>query len=432
MFGTFAATTHHSPRTTHITAMRSFFLLAVLVLLSSAAFAADNWPEFRGPTADGHARAENLPTTFSETENVKWKTAIHDKAWSSPVVWDDQIWLTTATEDGTSLYAMRVDLTTGKITYNERVFYLNKPQYCIPFNSYASPTPAIEEGRVYVHFGAHGTAAIDTSTGKMLWKRQDLKCDHHRGPGSSPILFENLLIVNFDGYDVQYVVALDKNTGDTVWKTDRNIDYGTDDGDAKKGYCTPRVIMVDGRPQLINPSAGATISYDPRTGQEIWRVMSGGMNAAARPLWGHGMIYATTAAGGWQLFAVRPDGEGDVSKTHAAWKQPKTIPTRSSPVMVDDLIYMVNDTGIFSCVDAKSGEQVWVKRLGGNYTASPVYADGKLYFFSQEGVCPVLKPDREFNLLATNQLDEGCMASPAVVENSLLVRTRTHLYRIGK
>jgi outer membrane protein assembly factor BamB len=412
--------------------MHRLALLACLLFLSSLAHAADNWPEFRGPTADGHATAKNLPVTFSETENVAWKTAIQHKGWSSPVVWGDQIWLTTATEDGMSLFAVGLDLNTGKIPQNKniRVFYVNKPQYCIPFNSYASCTPAIEEGRVYVHFGSPGTAAIDTATGKVLWKRDDLKCDHHRGPGSSPIIFENLLIVNLDGFDLQYVVAFDKLTGDTVWKTDRNIDYGTDDGDAKKAYGTPRVILVDGKPQLINPSAGATIAYDPRTGNEIWRVKSGGMNAAARPLWGHGMIYATTAAGGWQLFAVRPDGEGDVTKSHNTWKQPKTVPTRSSPIMIDDLIYMVNDAGIFSCVDAKTGEQVWVKRLGGNYTASPVYADGKLYFFSQEGACPVLEPGREFKMLANNTLEEGCMASPAVADNALLVRTRTHLYRI--
>jgi outer membrane protein assembly factor BamB len=412
--------------------MRLASLVTSFVLAASIA-TADNWPEFRGHDGDGHGNAKDLPATFSETENVTWKTAIHDKGWASPVVWGNQVWMTTATEDGTSLFSVCVDLKTGQIDKQKstRVFYVNKPQYCMPFNSYASCTPVVEEGRVYVHFGAHGTAAIDTSSGKTLWKRQDLKCDHHRGPGSSPILFENLLIVNFDGFDLQYVVALDKNTGETVWKTDRNINYGTDDGDAKKAYGTPRIIQVNGRPLLINPSAGATIAYDPRTGDEVWRVQSGGMNAATRPLWGHGLVYTTTAAGGWQLFAMRPDGTGDLTKTdHVAWKQPKSIPTRSSPILVEDLIYMVNDMGIFSCVDAKTGEQVWTKRLGGNYTASPVYADGKLYFFSQDGDCPVLAPGREFNLLSTNKLEAGCMASPAVADNALLVRTKTHLYRI--
>ena len=224
----------------------------------------------------------------------------------------------------------------------------------------------------------------------------------------------------------------DKNTGKPVWKTDRNIDYDNDDGDWKKAYSTPRIILVDGKPQLISPSAGATIAYDPRTGEEIWRVKSGGMNAAARPLWAHGMVYATTATSGFQLFAARPDGKGDVTKTHVPWTLKKTIPTRMSPVIIGDLMYMINDTGIASCVDAKTSEQVWVQRIGGNYTASPVYADGKIYFFSQEGVGLVLEPVREYKVLATNELAEGCMASPAVVDNSLIVRTRGHLYRIAK
>jgi outer membrane protein assembly factor BamB len=411
--------------------MRIASFAASLLIFNTLAFA-DNWAEFRGPDGDGHGNATNLPVTFSDTENVTWKTPIKGKGWSSPVVWDDEIWMTTATEDGTSLSAVRVDLKSGKVTHDKRVFFIKKPQYINPFNSYASPTPVIEEGRVYVHFGAHGTAAIDTDSGKVLWTRQDLPCDHFRGAGSSPILFENLLILTFDGFDLQYVVALDKNTGDTVWKTDRNIDYGTDDGDFMKAYGTPRVISVNGQPQLISPSAGATISYDPRTGKEIWRVQSGGMNAATRPLWAFGMIYATTANSGFQLFAARPDGEGDVTKTHVSWKQARTIPTRSSPILVDELIYMVNDAGIASCVEAKTGRQVWAQRLGGNYTASPVYGDGKLYFFSQDGECPVLEPGREFKLLAKNKLEEGCMASPAIADNALLVRTRTHLYRIEK
>ncbi len=411
--------------------MRIAPLVAWLCLLSSGVLA-DNWAEFRGPNGDGHGEAKNLPVTFSDTENVTWETPIKGKGWSSPVVWGNEIWMTTATEDGTSLSAVRVDLKSGKVTYDKRVFFIKKPQYINPFNSYASPTPAVEEGRVYVHFGAHGTAAIDTNTGKVLWTRQDLPCDHFRGPGSSPILFENLVILTFDGFDLQYVVALDKNTGDTAWKTDRNIDYGTDDGDFMKAYGTPRVITVNGQPQLISPSAGATIAYDPQSGKEIWRVKSGGMNASARPLWANGMIYATTAAGGWQLFAVRPEGEGDITNSQKALKYAKAVPTRSTPILVDDLIYMVNDAGIFSCVEAKTLKPVWVQRLGGNYTASPVYADGKLYFFSQEGECPVLEPGREFKLLAKNKLEEGCMASPAIADNALLVRTKTHLYRIEK
>ena len=266
-----------------------------LVLAGGVAVAEDNWPEFRGPHGDGHADAAALPLTWSETEHVRWKTAIHDRGWSSPVIWGDQIWLTTATQDGKQMFAVQVDRKSGAIVRDILVFSPAEPAYCIPFNSYASCTPAIEQGRVYIHFGAYGTTAFDTATGEKLWVRQDLPCDHFRGPGSSPILWHNLLILTFDGFDLQYLVALDKRTGDTVWRTDRNIKYETDDGDYHKAFSTPTVIRAAGREQLISPSAGATIAYDPATGRELWRVQSGGMNAAARPLFGHGLVFATTA-----------------------------------------------------------------------------------------------------------------------------------------
>ncbi len=390
--------------------------------------AGDVWPEFRGPTADGHSDAKGLPTTWGESENIRWKTAIHGKGWSSPVVWGQQIWMTTAPVDGKTMHAICTDLKTGKIIHDIKLWDVAEPQFVIPMNSYASSTPAIEAGRVYVHFGTHGTAALDTKSGEILWKRLDVHCDHHRGAASSPILFENLLIMNFDGFDVQFVIALDKATGKTVWKKDREIHDPQANGDGKKAYATPRIITVDDKPQLINPSAGATVSYNPRTGEEIWRVKSGGMNAASRPLFAHGLIYATTAAGGFQLFATKPDGQGDVSKSHLAWKHNKSVPTRPSPILVDDLIYMISDAGIMSCVEAKTGTPVWLERLGGNYSASPVYADGKIYFFSEDGTTPVIASGREYKLLAKNKLDAGFMASPAIVGKSLILRTKTDLY----
>ena len=231
--------------------------------------AGDNWPEFRGPNGNGVSDATNLPVTFGETENLRWKTAIHDKGWSSPVVWGDQIWMTTGTADGKDLFVVCVDFNTGQIKHDFKLFHIDEPQTSKDFNSYASPTPAIEAGRVYVHFGSPGTAAIDTTTGKLLWKRQDLPCNHFRGAGSSPILVDNLLILTFDGFDYNYLVALDKRTGETVWKRDRNIDYGTDNGDYHKAFSTPQVINAAGRRQLVSPSAVATIAYDPSNGDEL-------------------------------------------------------------------------------------------------------------------------------------------------------------------
>ncbi len=408
----------------------AWVVIGLWLLLPGALRADDNWPEFRGPHGDGHADATGLPLTWSETEHVGWKTEIHGKAWSSPVVWGEQIWLTTAPEDGKSNWAVCVDRKSGKILRDIKLWDVAEPQFCHAYNSYASCTPVIEAGRIYVHFGAHGTAALDTSTGAVLWSRRDLPCNHFRGPGSSPILVDNLLILTFDGFDHQYVTALDKRTGRDVWKTDRKIDYGTDDGDMKKGFSTPRLIEVNGKQQLVSPSAGATIAYDPKTGEELWRVRSGGMNAAARPLFGHGLVYATTAHQGFQLFATRPEGSGDVTKSHVAWQQGKSVPSRSSPLLVGDYLYMFADGGVASCVNAKSGAQVWQKRLEGKFTASPIFADGRIYACNEDGLTFVLAPGTEYQELAQNKLDAGFMASPAVSGKSLVLRTKTHLYRI--
>jgi outer membrane protein assembly factor BamB len=407
---------------------RPTLLAAPLLALSAVAALACEWPAYRGPTADGHAAADaRPPLRWGEGENVRWKTAIHGKAWSSPVVCGNQIWMTTAPEDGKELFAVCVDRDTGRVVHDVKVFDVPNPAFCIPFNSYASCTPVVEPGRVYVHFGSAGTAALDTATGKVLWERRDLPCNHHRGPGSSPILHGGLLILPFDGFDVQYVVALDKTTGRTVWKTDRNINFPKDDGDWKKAYGTPAVIVTGGREELICPAAHATAAYDPATGRELWRATHGSMNAACRPLFAHGLIYLTTGAGtvagSKPLVAVRPGGE-------IAWSYTKGVPTRSSPILVDDLLYFVNDSGVLAGLEAKTGREVKKLRLGGAFTASPVYAGGHLYFFDQDGQSYVAKPGRDFAVVAANRLDAGCMASPAVIGKALLVRTKTHLYRV--
>ena len=281
-------------------------ILAVAICLFAVRVrAGENWPQFRGPNEDGLTAETGLPLTWSETENIVWKTPIPGKAWSSPVIWGDQIWVTNAPEDGKQLYAVCVDRNSGQIVHNVKVFDIPDPQFCYPMNSYASPTPAIEAGRVYVHFGVHGTACLDTASGKVLWTRQDLPCNHFRGPASSPIIVDDLLVVAYDGYDLQYVVAFDKDTGKTVWRRDRNIEYETDNGDNKKAFGTARVLEIDGQRQLVYPSAGATIAYVPESGDEIWRINHGGMNACNPPLLGHGLLFLNTASGGFRLFAMR-------------------------------------------------------------------------------------------------------------------------------
>jgi outer membrane protein assembly factor BamB len=411
---------------------RAILWLALVSWNTMAVRGGENWPQFRGPRADGQTLAQGLPVSFGETDNVLWKTPLPGKAWSSPVVWDQQIWMTTASQDGKELGAACVDAESGKILHDVVVFKIATPQYCHPMNSYGTPTPVLERGRVYLHFGVHGTACLDTATAKPLWTRQDFACNHFRGPASSPIVVDDLLVLTFDGVDVQYLAALDKLTGKTVWKRDRNIVYDTDDTDYHKAYSTPALISVQGQQQLVSPSAGATIAYIPQTGEEIWRVRSGGMNAAALPLFGNGLVYVTSAAGGYQLFAVRPDGRGDVTDTHVAWKFAKNAPTRSSQILRGGRLFMISDAGVISCVDAKSGQSVWQKRLGGAFSASPLYAEGRIYFFGEEGEVPVVAAADEYQLLANNQLGDGFMASPAVYNNSLILRSRSHLYRIGK
>jgi len=410
-------------------------LLAPLVGLALAApsGAGDRWTEFRGPSGTGHSDATGLPREWSETTNVAWKAAVHGRGWSSPVVLGRQVWLTTATRDGHELSVLALDRETGKVLHDILMFRVEKPEDTASFNSFASPTPVIEEGRVYVHFGSYGTAALDTKTGEPIWTRRDLPCNHWRGPGSSPILHGDLLIVHFDGYDVQYAVALDKSTGRTVWRAERTHDYRTDDGDRKKAYATPVVVEAGGRSQLVSQAAKAVLSLDPATGRELWRVRHESHSAATRVLFANGLLYVGTGRGPSELLAIRPDGEGDVTDTHVAWRAARGIGSKPSPVVVGDLVYTVSDKGgVVTCLDARTGAEVFRRRSGARgHTASALYADGVVYLFAEDGSALALAPGREYQELGRGQLGEGgVMATPAIAGKALYVRTEFHLYRI--
>ncbi|OGV63536.1 MAG: hypothetical protein A2283_23405 [Lentisphaerae bacterium RIFOXYA12_FULL_48_11] len=425
-----------------------FRIIFILLLFPFVNFtlAGTDWPEFRGPLGNGYVSAEGdvrplgLPLKWGEGENIKWKTEIHDSGWSTPVVMGGQVWLTTATTNGYDFYAMCVDAETGKILFNEQLFHCDKPE---PLgqnvNCYASPSPVIENGRVYISFGSYGTACLDTSTFKTIWERTDISCRHYRGPGSSPILFEDLLILTMDGADLQYLTALDKKTGKTVWKTDRSVkwdDLGADgkpkiEGDYRKAFSTPFIVDVKGKKQLICPGSKAAYSYDPCTGKELWICTElADYSVAARPVYGNGMVYVMTGQGKAGIKAIRIDGQGEVSGTHVAWKVERGGPKLPSPLLIDGFLYFTSADGFATCLDASTGALVWKERLGGTYAASPVYGDGRMYFFNQQGASTVLKPGRTYEVLATNRLDVGCMASPAVSGKALFVRTKTHLYRI--
>jgi outer membrane protein assembly factor BamB len=412
-------------------------LVVLLTVLATSLHA--EWPQFRGPDGNGIPRSGNLPLTWGEGKNVRWKTAIHGRAWSSPVILGNQVWVTTATGDGRRLSAIAVDRDSGRIVHDLKLFEVATPQFAHPFNSYASPTPIIEPGRIYVTFGSPGTAAIDTRTGQVLWERRDLECNHFRGAGSSPILFGNLLLMHFDGSDIQYVVGLDKNTGKTVGRTPRSIDFqdlGPDgkpqaDGDFRKAFSTPQIVMADGRPVMISIGSKATYGYDPLTGKELWRIEERSSHSGStRPVVGHGLVFYPSGWAKGHVMAVRPDGRGDVTGSHVAWRVTRGAPNKPSLLLLDDLLFMIGDAGIATCLEAKTGSVVWTARVQGEYSASPIAAAGRVYFFSEDGRTTVIEAGREFKVLAENQLDDGFMASPAVAGDALFLRTRTHLYRI--
>ena len=431
------------------TVMRYSF--ALLVFCVSAGFGQD-WNQFRGPNGDGTTKVAGLPTEFSE-DTATWKTPLSGRAWSSPVVWGNQVWLTNAPElrnpTGASnkqadiaakeplekpirLSAVCMDLKTGKVLHDLTVFDVYRPQFTHETNSYASPTPVIEEGRLYVHFGTYGTACIDTKTGKTLWERTDLNVIHWRGAGSSPVVHGKLIYLTFDGYDKQFVTALNKETGDTVWRRDRGIDYGTDNGDYKKAYSTPTIVSVDGRDLLVSPSAIATIAYDAQSGDPVWTVRHGGMNAAARPLVGNGLVYVNAGDARNALVAIDPKGQGDITESNIKWRLGKLTPKRPSQILAGENYFMIGDGGVAACLNAKTGDVLWKGRVGGKYWASPLYSsgDGLLYFFAQTGKIAVIKAAAdEMHLVSQSQLDAGFNASPAIAGGAMILRSFEHVYR---
>jgi outer membrane protein assembly factor BamB len=410
--------------------MRCALTLIAFALLAHSAAAGENWPQFRGPAGNGVSDAVDLPLRWSESENVAWKTPIHDHGWSSPVIWGKQVWLTTATEDGKRMFAVCVDRDSGRIIHDVKVFDVAEPQRIATVNSYASPTPVIEDGSVYVHYGTYGTACLNTQTGDILWTRRDLNCDHHMGPGASPILYGDQMLFTVDGCDVQYVIALDKQTGETAWKTDRTVDLSRVHHMTRKCYGTPTVYRAGDRLEMITPASRALFAYDPFSGKELWKLKHRGWSISPRPICYEGLLYLVMDFDHPELWAVQPGGDGERDEDAIVWRLRKGAPSTPSFLVIDGLVFLVNDGGIAMCLDAKSGEMIWRERLEGNFSASPIYADGRVYFFNHDAEATVIEPGREYKLLAENELDGQMRASPAVAGKALFLRTRTHLYRI--
>ena len=411
----------------------SRFTRPILILawfLNSSLLPGQDWPEFRGPTAQGHSDAGDLPLTWNESANVVWKVPIPGQGWSSPVMRDGRIWLTTGTSEGDSpqarhsLRALGLDFVTGRLLHDVEVFTLEGPPSLHTKNSSASPTPILEKDRVYVHFGDFGTAALD-SRGKILWKSRRLRYVEQYGPGATPALADDLLLISCDGTDTQFVAALDKNDGTVRWKTLR------EDGDM--AYSTPLVIAAAGLRQVISTGANQAVSYELNTGEKLWWIRYVGFSQVPRPLFVHGLVYLVNPALGKPiLYAIRPDGRGDVTNSHVVWTWQRGVPVTPSPLIVGEEIYFVSDGGILSCLDARKGTLHWRERLGGNFSASPAFADGKIFLLDEDGKSTVIRPGRNFDKLAENQLDGRTLASMAIAGRSLLIRSDTHLYRIEK
>jgi outer membrane protein assembly factor BamB len=414
--------------------MRRFGLaLAVAIgIWSPTLVHAEDWPEFRGPTGQGLVREGGLPTAWGPSKNVVWKQSIPGAGWSSPVVVEGRIYLTTSvpvenspTRDQ-SLRALCLDAKSGRTLWDREVMRENGATApgIHGKNSHASPTPLVYGGRLYVHFGHQGTACLDLA-GKVLWRNTSLGYAPVHGNGGSPILVGDALVFSGDGADKQFLAALDRNTGKVLWKTDRN-----NEADRKFSFSTPLLITVAGKQQIISPASGMVGAYDPRTGREIWRVRYEGYSVIPRPVFGHGLVYICTGYNTPSLLAIRPDGQGDVTRTHVAWTVRRHAPHTPSPLLVGDELYLVSDWGIASCLDAKTGHVHWQERLGGAYSASPVHAGDKIYFQSEDGVGTVLKAGRRFEVVAKNAMEERTLASYAAVNGALFLRTAKHLYRI--
>jgi outer membrane protein assembly factor BamB len=393
--------------------------LLLCALLQPWSGLSEDWPEFRGPSGQGHSAEKGLPISWSESKNIAWKTAIPGLGWSSPVIQGDRIWLTTALDEGRSLRALCLDRGNGQLLQNIEVFHKENPLRIHAKNSHASPTPILEGDRVYVHFGTNGTACL-SKDGRLIWKTE-LPYQHGHGAGGSPALFGDLLIINCDGTDVQYVVALDKETGKIRWKRDRQ---------GKMAYSSPLVIRVNGVDQAVSPGADRVIAYNPHTGEEIWWARYDGYSLVPRPVYGLGLVFICSGYDSPTLFAVKPDGKGDVTDSHVVWTLRRAAPLNPSPLLIDDALYIVSDKGIASCLEAKTGETRWQERLNGEFSASPLYADGHIYLLNEEGETTVMAPGPQFKKLASNSLEGRTLASLAVSGQAIYLRTDHHLYRI--
>lgn len=407
-------------------------------LLSCQPANKQNWTHFRGSNMDGHAQVETAPLSWSNTENVVWKVPVKGLGWSSPVVYENQIWLTSAAKEGNEFYTVCYDLETGNLLDEKIIFTAEDPQRIHGTNSYATPTPCIEKGFVYVHYGHFGTACINTKNFEVVWKREDMPCNHMQGPASSPIIYKDKLIIHLEGTEDPYVAALDKKTGETIWKSIRPKEiYDPLEPVYRKSYQTPIVIETNGKELLISNSSYLCFAHDVNTGEVIWTIEYRDDSTVSQPLYYNGLVYVNS---GWlfednkpfwtRQYAVDPNGTGDITNTHVKWTYEEDVPQIPTPVIVEGKMYMVHDRGLLSCLDAANGNLIWTEKLKGNFNSSPIYAGGNIYFINVKGECTIIKPGDSFQKLAENDINEMVKAVPVFVEGKMILRTEKNLYSI--
>ena len=411
-------------------------IVAGLCLSVSATAEAENWPQFRGPTAQGHSAETGLPLKWSATENIAWKAPIPGESWSSPVVWADRVFLTTATADGASCRVLALDRKSGRILWDKEVFQ-QVPRRKERRNSYATPTPATDGERVYACFGDGSFAALNFA-GDVVWINRDYKFYGQHGLGTSPILHDGLLIMARDGssegednklgwqtpWDQSYVLALDAKTGKERWKGKRGL--------SRISHGVPCIWQHDGKTQVVTEAGDVVQGFDLKTGERIWSSLVAGEGKVPSAVIGDGLVFTSGGWGGKEsIKAFKLGGQGDLKESNLVWEQKKGMPKVPSMLYVMPHLFAVTDGGVATCLKAATGEIIWQERVGGNFSASPVFADGHIYFVGDSGETTVIEAGPEFKALARNPLGEKLQASPAISQGQIFIRTEKNLYCIG-
>jgi outer membrane protein assembly factor BamB len=401
----------------------------LLEIVVAWALGAGDWTQFRGPNSDGTAAGPATPLVWSDTENVVWKSPIPGLGWSSPAIADGRVFLTTAVRrgEGLSLRALALDVRTGKILWDREVREVAKAPAIHQKNSHASPTPLVRDGSVFVHFGALGMARLAASDGAIQWICTELDYPPMHGSGGSPVLHDGKLVVVCDGSKDPFVAAVDAETGKVVWKTPRSVAARV-----SHSFVTPTIAVVDGQAQVMAPGPDHFAAYDLKTGLELWQVKAPGWSVVPQPTLGHGLVIYNHDYDNPELVAIRLGGKGDVTETHVAWRIKRGAPSTPSPLLVGQELYFVSDAGIASCVDVKTGERHWMERFGGNYSASPVFANGRILFLNETGLATWVKAGKEFEIMGTNEVPGRTFATPAFSDGAMYLRTDENLYKISQ